>query len=96
MAERNLPHVHWEEVVNIAVYIMNRILVAIHNVMPEKLYTRKKPDLSHMKVFGCIVYVHVSDKLRTKLDPKAKKCVSIGYSLEKKGYKCYNPITHDI
>ena len=49
-----------------------------------------------MKVFGCIAYVHVPDELRTKLDPKAKKCVFIGYSLEKKGYRCYNPSTHDV
>ncbi len=44
-------------------------------------------------MFGCIAYVHVPDELRTKLDPKAEKCVFIGYSLEQKGYKCYNPVT---
>ena len=49
-----------------------------------------------MKVFGCIAYVHVPDELRTKLDPKAEKCVFIGYSLEKKGYRCYNPSTRDV
>ena len=32
------------------------------------------------------------DELRTKLDRKVEKCVFIGYSLEQKGYKCYNPI----
>lgn len=31
-----------------------------------------------------------------KLDPKAKKCIFIGYSLEKKGYRCYNPSTCDV
>ena len=50
--------------------------MAIHNVTPEEKYTRKKPHLSHMKVFGCIVYVRVPDELRTKPDPKIKKmCV---------------------
>ena len=52
--------------------------------------------MSHLKVFGCIAYVHVLDELRTKLDPKAKKCVFIGYSLEQKGYKCYNPVTWQV
>ena len=66
-------------------YIMNKTpTVAIHNVTLEDKYTRKKPNLSHMKVFGCIAYVHVLDELPTKLDPKAKKCVFIGYSLEQK------------
>ena len=30
------------------------------------------------------------DELCTKLDPKEEKCVFIGYSLDQKGYKCYN------
>ena len=47
-------------------------------------------------MFGCIAYVHVLDELRTKLDPKTKKCVFIGYSLEQKGYKCYNPVTRQV
>ena len=69
---------------------------AVHDLTPQEQYTGKKPDLSHMKVFGCIAYVHVPNELQTKLDPKAKKCVFIGYSLEQKGYKCYNPSTRDV
>ena len=63
---------------------------------PEEKFSGRKPDLSHLKVFGCIAYVHVPDELCTKLDPKAEKCVFIGYSLEQKGYKCYNPVTRQV
>ena len=49
-----------------------------------------------MKVFGCIAYVHIPNELRTKLGPKAEKCIFIGYSLEQKGYRCYNPITRKM
>ena len=88
---------YWAEAVNTAVYIMNRApTAAVHDVTPEEKFTGNKPDLSHMKVFGCIAYVHVPDELRTKLDPKAEKCIFIGYSLEKKGYRCYNPTTRDV
>ena len=83
MIEKNMPHFYWAEAINIAVYIMNRTPTAtVHNVTPEEKYTGTKPNLSHMKVFGCIAYVHVLDEMRTKLDPKAKKCVFIGSSLE--------------
>ena len=68
----------------------------MHDVTPEEKFSSRKPDLSHLKAFGCIVYVHVSDELRTKLDPKAKKYVFIWYSLEKKGYICYNSITRQV
>ena len=92
-----MPHFYWEKAINTTVYIMNMTPTAsVHNVMPKEKYTDTKPHLSHMKVFGCIAYVHVPDEMRTNLDPKAKKCVFIGYSLEQKGYRCYNPCTCDV
>ncbi|MCO5596603.1 hypothetical protein L7F22_050669 [Adiantum nelumboides] len=72
---------------------MNRTpTVAVHNVTPEEKFFGKKPDLGHLKVFGCIAYVHVPNELRTK----DEKCIFIGYSLEQKGYKCYNPIMRHV
>ena len=76
---------------------MNRTpTAAIHGMTPKEMFTGKKPDLSHLKVFGCLAYVHVPDELRSKMDPKVEKCVFIGYSLEQKGYCCYNPVTRQI
>jgi hypothetical protein len=59
----------------------------------EKNFTNKKPDVSHLRVFSCITYMHVPDEKRSKLDPKAEKCIVIGYSLEQKKYRCFNPST---
>ncbi len=47
-------------------------------------------------MFGCIAYLHVPNEKRSKLDPKAKKCIFIGYSLEQKGYRCFNPSTRKL
>ena len=30
------------------------------------------------------------------MDPKAEKCIFVRYSLEQKGYNCYNPSTCEI
>jgi hypothetical protein len=90
--EKNLPNYFWAEVVAIAVYTMNRTPTTIvHGMTPKEKFTSKKPNVSHLIVFGYIAYVHVLDEKRSKLNPKAKKCIFIGYSLEQKGYRCFNP-----
>jgi hypothetical protein len=95
--EKNLPNYFWVEVVAIAVYIMNRTPIAIvHGMTPEENFIGKKPDVSHLRVFGCIAYVHVPDEKRSKLNPKVEKCIFIGYSLKQKGYKCFNPSTRKL
>jgi hypothetical protein len=63
---------------------------------PEEKFTGKKPDVSHLRVFNCIAYVHVPNEKRSKLDLKAEKCIFIGYSLEQKGYRCFNPSTQKL
>ncbi len=90
--EKNLPNYFWVQAVATPVYIMNRTpTTAVHGMTPEEKFTGKKPDVSHFRVFGCIAYVHVPNEKRSKLDPKAEKCIFIGYSLEQKGYRCFNP-----
>jgi hypothetical protein len=83
--EKNLPNYFWAKAVTTTVYIMNRTpTAAVHGMTPKEKFTGKKPDVSHFIVFGCIAYVYVFDEKRSKLDPKAKKCIFIGYSLEQK------------
>ncbi|MCO5610634.1 hypothetical protein L7F22_064873 [Adiantum nelumboides] len=97
MSEKNMPPGYWVETASIAIYTMSWTpIAALHDMTPEEKFTGKNPDVSHFKVFGCIAYVHVPHELRTKLDSKVKKCVFIGYSIEQKGYKCYNHVTHQV
>ncbi|MCO5601999.1 hypothetical protein L7F22_056126 [Adiantum nelumboides] len=97
MSEKNMPPCYWAEAAFTAAYTMNRTpTAALYDMTPEEKFTGKKPNVSHFKVFGCIAYVHVPDELRRKLDPKAEKCDFIGYSVEEKGYKCYNLVTRQV
>jgi len=87
-----LPNYLWVEAVAIVVYIMNQTpIIVVHGMTPEEKFTSKKPDVSHLRVFGCIAYMHVLDANRSKLYPKFDKCIFIGYSLKQKGYGCFNP-----
>jgi hypothetical protein len=56
----------------------------------EEKITCKKPDVSHLRVFACIAYMHIPNGKKSKLNPKAKKCIFIRYSLKQKGYRCFS------
>ncbi|MCO5601946.1 hypothetical protein L7F22_056072 [Adiantum nelumboides] len=97
MNEINMPLTYCAEAVHTAVHIMNQTpTTTIHEISPyERLYGIK-PTVSYMKVFGCVCYVHVPSEARKKMGPKAVKCIFLGYLVEKKGYKCYDPITRQV
>ena len=86
--EMKVPLHYWAEATTTAVYLMNRCTTSgIHNLTPEE---------THLKVFGCVCFVHIPQEVRTKMEPRSEKCIFIGYSMEQKGYKCYNPITKEV
>jgi hypothetical protein len=90
--EKNLPKYFWVEAVATVVYIMNRTpTMAIHGMTPKEKFIGKKPDVSHLRVFGCIAYVHDFNENRSKQDPKAENYIFLRYSLKQKGYRCFNP-----
>ena len=77
----------WAEAINTANYIRNRSPVAGKDMTPWELFTHNKPDVSHMRVFGCAAYAHVPKQLRRKLDPVCVKGIFVGYEPNAKAYR---------
>jgi hypothetical protein len=57
---------------------------------------REKLDVSHFRVFGSPVYIHVPEEKRTKLEPSSLKGILVGYSESSKAYKIYVPSQRKI
>ncbi|GJR00422.1 putative ribonuclease H-like domain-containing protein [Tanacetum coccineum] len=58
LADSKLPTTFWAEVVNIACYVQNRVLVVKpHNTTPYELFSGRTPALSFMRPFGCHVTI---------------------------------------
>ncbi|KAK1649198.1 hypothetical protein QYE76_067003 [Lolium multiflorum] len=71
-----------------AAFTLNRAPSKSVETTPYELWFGKKPKLSFLKVWGCDAYVK---KLQPdKLEPKAEKCVFIGYPKETIGYTFYH------
>ena len=94
LQQGKMPPRFWAEAVYTAVYLRNRCpTTAIKDNVPYEIWYRKKPSVSHFRVFGCNVYVRVENA--SKFDAKAKRCCFVGYSSQKKGYRVYD-IKKDI
>ena len=86
-----LPLSFWAEAVKCATYVRNRSpTTALPDKTPYKCWFGQKPDLSNLRVFGCISYVHVPNELRKKLHPKSVKCIFAGYPDDTKGFRLFN------
>jgi hypothetical protein len=81
MFDQDLPNSLWENATSTVVYIQNR---CPHDVLKEKtheeVFSGIKPEVGHIRIFGCPVYIHVPKEKRTKMEPSGKKGVFVGYS----------------
>lgn len=95
--DANLGKEFWGEATNTAVYLQNRIVAAaLGYKTPYELWTGSKPDISHIRIFGSTVMVHVAKEKRKKWDKKSVECILVGYPDNIKGYRVYNPETKNV
>eukprot|EP00253_Pinus_taeda_P029909 PITA_29909 len=71
--DQGLPLHLWAEACNTAVYVQNRCPHKILGMsIPEEAYSGKRPDISHLRIFGSPIYMHVTKDARKKLEPTTK------------------------
>ena len=87
--EACLPQSYWEFSVEFAVHVYNRTPVKhIAWSTPFEVLNSTKPDISHLRVFGCGAYVYIPDDVRVnKLAPRAEVMTFLGYTSGMKGLK---------
>ena len=86
--EACFPQSWWEFAVNCAIHVYNRTPIQCHNwKMPFENLEHMKPDVTHLCVFRCGVYVFLLEEVCTnKLNPKSELMTFIGYPTGTKGY----------
>ena len=64
---------------------------------PYEIYKGRKPNISHLRFFGCKCFVlnNGKDSL-SKFDANADKAISLGYSLQSKTYRVFNRRTLSV
>ena len=78
-------------------YVVNRSpSTAIGLKTTMEIWTGKPADYSYLHAFGYLVYMMYNTQKRTKLDPKSRRCIFLGYADKVKGYRLWDPTTHKI
>jgi len=87
----NLPIYLWTETVSHANYLVNRSPTwANSSETPKHKFSSLKLDLSNLKIFGCLTYLHVPKVDRKKLDSKTTSYMFLGYDSQTKAYRLYD------
>lgn len=89
--DAELPTEFWAEACNCAVYLRNRTIASgLNNKTPFEMWTGTKPDLSHLRIFGSTVMVHIPKEKRLKWQKKSKEAILMGYPEGVKGYRLFD------
>ncbi|WJZ84417.1 hypothetical protein VitviT2T_004022 [Vitis vinifera] len=93
----HVPNRYWSDVVATAVHLLNSMPTKVLQFQTPVKVLSDHVSLPNVlmippRIFGCVVFVHIHKNQRTKLDPCAVRCLFLGYGVQKKGYRCYDPI----
>ncbi|KAK1434246.1 hypothetical protein QVD17_11166 [Tagetes erecta] len=92
-----LPQNLWGEAVNHSVYLLNRSPTkAVQEATPYERFKGRKPNLTHLKVFGCVGYVKNLQIGQKKLDDRSTAMIHLGSQPGTSAYRMFDPINKKI
>ena len=93
----DIPNYFWGEAIRHSTYLLNRIATrALKDRTPYELFHEKKPNITHLRIFGCIGYAKIEKTQLRKLDDRSNMLVNFGTKPGSKAYRLYDPQTHKI
>lgn len=85
--QSKLPKQYWSYAIMHAAYIINRVpSPLLENKCPYTSLHGDLPYLHSLKVFGSLCYASTLHAHRSKLEPRARKNIFLGYKVGVKGY----------
>ena len=92
----SLPKVFWSECVLSSPHIINRLPMSnLSWKSPFEVLYKQTPDYSSLRTIGCLCYAANLGE-RDKFEPRAHKCILLGYTFGYKGYKLFDLQTKKI
>ena len=79
----------WGEAMLTACYILNRTPNKNSKQTPYEIWTKKVPNLTYLRVWGCRAVVRLTEPKMKNLGEKGIDCIFIGYAEHSKCYRFY-------
>lgn len=77
LVDSRLPHRFWTKALSTAAYLINRNPTkTLSNSTPFKARYRKKPNVNHLQVFGCLAYLHIQKMKKRNWIPRQRSVSS--------------------
>ena len=95
LSQSKLSKVFWAEALSYASFIINRLPAsALDGKTPKEVWSGQPvSDYDCLHIFGCPAYFHVKE---SKLNPRAKKAIFMGFSEGVKAFRLWNPESKKI
>ncbi|KAG7554412.1 Integrase catalytic core [Arabidopsis suecica] len=97
MKHMQIPNYLWGETIRHTTYLLNRIATrSLSESTPYEAFYKRKPNVDHLRVFGCIGYAKVETPHLRKLDDRSRMLVHLGTEPGSKAYRLLDPKTRKI
>ena len=93
----HLPNYLWGEAVRHVTYIINRVATRVLLLQtPYEAYKGRKPNLGHIRVFGCVSHAKTDTHRLKKLDDRSRTLVHLGIEPGSKAYRLLDPVNRKV
>lgn len=93
---KHMPNYLWGESVRHATYINQIATRSLKDQTPYQVLRGRKPNLNHLRVFGCIGYTKIEKVHLKKLDDRSHMLVHLGTKPGSEAYRLYDHATKKI
>jgi hypothetical protein len=97
LTDADLPEAYWYDALVYTAYIHNVSPThALKDSTPKEAWSRNKPDISHLCIFGCWAFVHIPAAQCSKLVARSVNCTFLGHARNRMAFRLIHRPMHQF
>jgi len=88
LIDAKLPNSYWWDALQYMALLHNVSPTrSLSDCTPKESWSGNKPDVSRLRIFSCKAFIHIPDKMHSKLSAKSPVCTFTRYAWQCKAYR---------